>query len=152
MQRDAPQHGHPHLFGALVGKLLGTFQSNRLLELRSDFVEGTHLLGPVPLEPDDVNAERRLHQVGSAADLQPEGGCLEFGSHAAAAEPAEVTAGARRHRIVGVRGRELGKVGAGEDLVEHRLRRGSRLGDPLLVGGRAASGTERDGRVPAREQ
>ncbi|HXT19201.1 MAG TPA: hypothetical protein VN923_00475 [Thermoanaerobaculia bacterium] len=88
---------------------------------------GLHLLerraggGALLLHLDQVVAEFGLHRPHHLADRGAEGGLIEGGHHAAAAEPAEVAAALGVAAVGRHRGRHLGEVLAGvEPLLRHR--------------------------------
>ena len=63
-----------------------------ILEFGVDLGERPGLVGLVVDDLDDVEAERRLHQVADLAGLHAKGRLLEFSHHATATEVVEVAA------------------------------------------------------------
>jgi hypothetical protein len=88
-----PQDRHAQLLGLLVDGLLGAFPAQALLELTSDFVERPHLFRSFPVDADDVQAERRLHEIRSRIHVECESHVFELCRHSTASEPSEIAAG-----------------------------------------------------------
>ena len=66
---------------------------------------------------DDVKAERAADGVGDGVDVEPEGGSLDLGHHAAAPEHAEIATLGRGRVVLRMLARQLREVGPGARLV-----------------------------------